>query len=303
MADDRFKDSLAGLSRALGERAASHPDPVGEAMERRAAVLAQFEKQEHQKRWLLGGAAAALASAGVTILILFLVWPPGSPSPVLPSIGAPATRAAAVVAVEPPPPPPIVVAAAPAPPPAETAEPVVVEPSVSPASVPAVSAPPAPAPAASVPPALEPPAPAPAASVPPAPAPLGRGEVREVQTLLLRFGFDPGPVDGAAGRLTEAAVAKYREQRALPQTGKPDRAVLDQLREDTAPKVDPAPQVAERPSWKEPEYREPTYREPAYVAPVPARVAPAPARQGSDFLGFLRNADNNISRWLYSLNH
>src|SRR5882757_9386835 len=115
MADDRFKDSLAGLSRVLSERAASHPDPVGEAMERRAALLAQFDKQEHQTRWLLvGGAAAALASAGVTILILFLVWPPGSPSPVLPSIGAPATRAAPVVAAEPPP-PPIALATAPAP--------------------------------------------------------------------------------------------------------------------------------------------------------------------------------------------
>jgi peptidoglycan hydrolase-like protein with peptidoglycan-binding domain len=130
----------------------------------------------------------------------------------------------------------------------------------------------------------------------PAPAPLGRGEVREIQTLLLRFGFDPGPVDGAAGRLTEAAVSKYQEARALPQTGKPDRALLDQLREDPASKVDPAPQVAQRPSWKEPGYREPAYKEPAHVAP-------APPRQGSNFLGFLRNADNNLSRWLNSLGH
>ena len=35
MGDDHFTQSLDGLSRVLGERAALHPDPVAEAMARR----------------------------------------------------------------------------------------------------------------------------------------------------------------------------------------------------------------------------------------------------------------------------
>jgi hypothetical protein len=228
MADDRFKDALSGLSRSLGERMASHPDPVGEAMERRAAIQAEFDRQERQRRWLLGGVAAALASAGVTLLILLLVWPPGTPSAVV------------ATAVAPPPPAPLVVEAMlPAPP---ELEPVVVE----------------------VPP-------------PSSPPPLSRDEVREVQTRLLDFGFDPGPLDGDAGRLTKTAVLKYQEKRALAQTGKPDRALLDQLRRDPAPKVERPPEVAQR------------------------GPRPQPARRSSDPFAFLHSADNDLTRWLNSL--
>ena len=113
--------------------------------------------------------------------------------------------------------------------------------------------------------------------------------MKEVQTLLLRFGFNPGPVDGAAGRLTEAAVSKYQEARALPPTGKSDRALLDQLREDPAPKVDPPPQVAQRAQRRDPQ-------------PQP-QPQPQQQRRASDPLEFLRTADGNITRWLNSLSH
>ena len=100
-----------------------------------------------------------------------------------------------------------------------------------------------------------------------------------MQKRLAGFGFDPGPVDGNSGRLTEAAVGRYQEKRALPRTGKPDRALLDQLRQDpAAPKVDPPPQVVQRSLQSNP-----------------------PPRNASGPLDFLRTADSNISRWLNSL--
>jgi peptidoglycan hydrolase-like protein with peptidoglycan-binding domain len=47
------------------------------------------------------------------------------------------------------------------------------------------------------------------------PAPLGRDEVRELQSRLRALGFAPGPVDGIAGGKTEVALQRYRESRRL----------------------------------------------------------------------------------------
>ena len=74
--------------------------------------------------------------------------------------------------------------------------------------------------------------------------PLGREEVREVQARLRSFGFNPGPIDGAVGAMTTAAVMRYQQARGRWQTGTVDRELLAQLREDAAPK--PAPHALTR---------------------------------------------------------
>lgn len=244
MADDRFKSSIDGLSRALRERRAAHPDPVGEAMERRAAVQAELERQERRGWMILGGGAALLAVAGIVAGILYVARP-------FASVPASAPVAVAEAAL----------------PPSDT--PVAISP-------PAPEAPPAPAP---------PPAPVPVAAADVAPAtpdPLDQAEVREVQSRLLRFGFDPGPVDGTAGQLTQAAAARYQQKRGVPGTGAADRTLLEQLRQDPAPQVDPPRQVASRRS---------TWRD-------SAASSGQPARRSSGFLDSLRSADNTLSRWL-----
>jgi hypothetical protein len=105
---------------------------------------------------------------------------------------------------------------------------------------------------------------------PPMLAPLSRDDVREIQTRLRGFGFNAGPIDGNAGRLTAAATSQYQQNRSQPPTGTVDRDLLDQLRRDPAPQVAP---------------------------PEPVRVAqrppPRPARQPGPF--------DRFDRWLKSL--
>ena len=89
-------------------------------------------------------------------------------------------------------------------------------------------------------PAAEP-APSSAAAPLAAPEPLRGEEVREVQKRLQGFGFNPGPADGVAGRMTAGAVMSYQQSRGQPQTGDIDRELLEQLRQDPAPQVAPPP--------------------------------------------------------------
>ena len=79
-----------------------------------------------------------------------------------------------------------------------------------------------------------------------APEPLRGEEVREVQKRLQGFGFNPGPADGVAGRMTAGAVMNYQLSRGQPQTGDIDRDLLEQLRQDPAPQVAPPPPACER---------------------------------------------------------
>jgi hypothetical protein len=80
------------------------------------------------------------------------------------------------------------------------------------------------------------------AAAPAAPQPLRGEEVREVQKRLQGFGFNPGPADGVAGRMTAGAVMSYQQSRGHLQTGEVDRELLDQLRQDPAPQVAPPTQ-------------------------------------------------------------
>lgn len=74
-------------------------------------------------------------------------------------------------------------------------------------------------------------------ATPAAPQPLRGEEVREVQKRLQGFGFNPGPADGVAGRVTAGAVMSYRQSRGQPQTSDIDRDLLEQLRQDPAPQA------------------------------------------------------------------
>ena len=68
----------------------------------------------------------------------------------------------------------------------------------------------------------------------PAPAPaadLAKGEIRELEDLLARFGFDPGPVDGVFDGSTKAAIREYQRLAVLPMTGLAGQPLLDELRD------------------------------------------------------------------------
>jgi len=253
--EERFRHSIAGLTRSLGERAAAHPDPVGEAIARRAAVQALFRARARRLKWMLAGGGAAAAALAVAAALVFFIGPPGRPVHV-----APVQVAAAAEVVPPPAPAPVAQLAPTAPPaPASVAQPVVQPSGVAELPVP----PPPPAPKQ---PALQ------------------RDEVREIQARLRAFGFDPGPIDGDPGRRTEAAVARYRQERGLAQNGTADRELLEQLRHDPAPK-----QVAA--DWSS------APRQP----PPPQQRSVAPRQRHSDPFDFLRTADGNLQRWFQSL--
>jgi len=65
---------------------------------------------------------------------------------------------------------------------------------------------------------------------------LAAGEIREVQGRLRAAGFNPGPIDGSAGPMTEAAVKQYQQARGLAPTGAADREVLAKLRQEAPPR-------------------------------------------------------------------
>lgn len=251
--DEHFKQSLATFARRVGERVAQQtpPDPQAAAQARRAA-LQEFDlaRERRVKTALAAGGGTALATA-IASLIIFIAAPFDTPSPATAST-QPAAPVEVVVVAAPP---------SPAPPPA------------APAPAPAV-APPAPAATGAVAPLVAPAALRLASAIPQPAPPLERGEVREVQTLLRAFGFDPGPIDGAVGRKTHTAVLRYRQERGQPPFADVDRELLEQLRQDPAPKV--VTQVAQRPAR--------SYR----------------AQRSSDPFAGLRTAMWRVERWVQS---
>jgi peptidoglycan hydrolase-like protein with peptidoglycan-binding domain len=116
------------------------------------------------------------------------------------------------------------------------------------------------------------------ALVEPAPnqSPLRRDEMREVQARLRSFGFNPGPVDGSPGAMTDGAVMRYQQNRGQPQTGKVDRELLEQLRQD------PAPTVVQRATGP-------------YARPTSSR-----GPQRSDPFAPVRAAGDRLGQWLDS---
>ena len=64
----------------------------------------------------------------------------------------------------------------------------------------------------------------------PALAALSKNEIRELEGLLARLGFDPGPVDGVLDAQTRTAIKGYQDLAALPVTGQAGWDLLDELR-------------------------------------------------------------------------
>ena len=60
--------------------------------------------------------------------------------------------------------------------------------------------------------------------------PLDQDLMIQVQTALLREGHDPGPIDGAWGPKTEAALREYQLSQGLDPTGRPDGVTLEKLK-------------------------------------------------------------------------
>lgn len=266
--DEHFKQSVAGLSSQLGERAArqSTSDPRAAAEARRAALQAYDLARAQRWKTALRAAGVAVATVGVACFTVFIAMPPDQPSP-RPMASRERAVPIEVAAAEPAtgPPPAASTPSLPVPPAALAIESVVAEVAPVTASEPA------------------PVGPAPVGPESAEPPPLRRDEVREVQTKLYSFGFNPGPIDGAVGSMTRAAIAHYQQNRDQPQTGTVDRELLEQLRQDPAPQV-AAPQVAQRPA-----------------RPGPARATGSSAARSSDPFEPLRTAANRFEQWVQSL--
>lgn len=264
--DEDFKQSLAGLSRKLGERVAgqSASDPRTTAEARKAALHAYDLERANKLKAILKVAGGAALTVSITGLVVLIASPFDRPPPPRATI-APA-KPVEVAAVAPIPEPAKDVSAA-------TASPVIVSPAIVPVATQAsLSSVPTQVPG----PEIEKAVPEPSGLEEP---PLRRNEVRDIQMRLRAFGFNPGPLDGVAGPATHAAIMHYQQNRELPQTGTIDRELLEQLRQDPAPQV-VAPQVAQR----------------------PVRVARASnASRSSDPFEPLRTAAQDFERWLQSL--
>jgi CheY-like chemotaxis protein len=262
--DDEISDpSMAALQRRLGEWAARQRavDPAAAKAARRAALEAYDRARARRQRLALAFAVAAIASSGIAYLF-----------PTVGSEAVPLSPSAAAL-----PEPASLLAMAAATPTAASPDPA------SPSS--ALSSPP-PATSVAYAPAVVPAAAQVAAAadsrpapVEPAPnqTPLQRDEAREVQERLRSFGFNPGRVDGVAGAMTEGAVIRYQQDRGQPQTGKVDRELLEQLRQD------PAPQIVQR------------------VAGPYARPTRSPGARRSGPLEPVRAAGDRLGKWLESL--
>lgn len=200
--DAMFIDVMADFSRKLGERAARQSAAgLAAAQQERREALRTYDRARRRQQILTAGVAA-----GALIALGIASLAP----PIAPPVAAPPVVAAAPEPTEPA--PPVMVAAA---------QPTVVPDAAS------TTLPPPPAP--------------PVAATPPVPEPLQADEIREVQRRLQGFGFNPGPADGVAGRMTANAAASYQQSRGQPLSGDVDRDLLEQLREDPAPQVAPPP--------------------------------------------------------------
>jgi peptidoglycan hydrolase-like protein with peptidoglycan-binding domain len=80
--------------------------------------------------------------------------------------------------------------------------------------------------------------------VPPAKPPAST--VRRTQELLVRAGFNPGPVDGLMGRRTGSAIRRYQTARSLTVDGRPSPVLVARLEKEIAARpVSAAPSLPE----------------------------------------------------------
>ena len=246
------KPAIAELSRRLAERVARQQavDPAAAKAARRAALEAYDLARARRRRWALGFAMAGIVGSAVVCLVPWVgtkAVPPSlnaalpEPPPVL-SMAIATPKPALLNSVSPEPSPPPFQAtnaaymATQAAPPVDVQQ-VVVEPVKN-------------------------------------QTPLGRDEAREIQARLRSFGFNPGPVDGDPGAMTEVAIRRYQQNRGQPQTGSADRDLLERLRHD------PKPKIVQRIAGP-------------YARPTPSREPPR-----ANPFEFVRSAGDRLGQWL-----
>jgi CheY-like chemotaxis protein len=260
--DDVFTPSIAELSRRLAERAARQRavDPTAAKAACRAALKAFDRTRTRRQRLVLGFAAGTIACSAVAYIVPMVVTGAVPLSPNAAALPQPASILPMAAATPTPAPPgPASPSSAPSSP--SPATDLAYTPAVLPAAAQAAAA-------ADSQPALFEPA--------PNQTPLRRDEAREVQARLRSFGFNPGPVDGAPGALTEDAIRRYQQNRGQSQSGKVDRELLEQLRQD------PAPTVVQRATGP-------------YARPTSSR-----GPQRSDPFAPVRAAGDRLGQWLDS---
>jgi len=129
------------------------------------------------------------------------------------------------------------------------------------------------------------------APAPPGPEPLAPEFVAEVQRLLTELGYQPGPVDGAMGPKTRAAISAFQRERGLPVNGRADAGLRDRLRaaraqarEERQPDS-PSPEAS---AWERP--RPAAIRADAELRSEPALNAPVIEKlaAGASVLALLR---------------
>jgi hypothetical protein len=195
--DDRpFRQSLEELSRQLAARKPHEPPPFDPTAEVELPQEPTKPARQNRRRGPLRPLLALLLGVALAAVAHAMISP--SPAPQN-------SRAATLMPPRPPDPvpPPSAVEIAPA-------KPVTVDPP-SPPVAPVVVAAPEPA------------------------TPKGKlegYEIMELQTRLKALGLNPGPLDGLSGAQTVAAIKQYEASRNRPQTGKLDRELLKQLRQE-----------------------------------------------------------------------
>jgi Putative peptidoglycan binding domain len=198
--DEPFRQSLADLSRQLASRVPIEPPPFDPKLadELPPEPTRPARQLRRHRPWL--GVLALVVGFGLAGVIHVLIRAPAEPPQ------PPRTMATVV------PPPP-----EPAPPPKADA--------IAPAR-PVTADPPPP----TVPPII---VAKPEVAVPPK-GKLEGYEVMEIQTRLKAVGLNPGPLDGVVGGQTASAIKEYEAAKGKPSTGKPDRDLLKQLRQEPA---------------------------------------------------------------------
>jgi hypothetical protein len=112
-------------------------------------------------------------------------------------------------------------------------------------------------------------------AMPPSPPLSSSSEIRELQGRLHSLGFDPGPIDGAAGPKTAAAVTRYQRAHGFQPTGVADKDTLAELRRESG-SAPPPPAPPPRPRARSQSYQ--------YASAPPP---PPPPRQSNPLIDAL----------------
>ncbi|MEL6659729.1 MAG: peptidoglycan-binding domain-containing protein [Bacteroidota bacterium] len=77
-------------------------------------------------------------------------------------------------------------------------------------------------------------------------------DMHDVQSLLTELDYDPGPIDGAWGRRSQAALEQFRQDKGSSTTGRPNAEDIERLRKALAPRPNASVQVVDSgagPDW------------------------------------------------------